>query len=136
MRILTFGAFDILHYGHMRLLERAAQRGDYLIVGLASDTLIASRGKPEPFYSFDIRREMLLHTRHVDEVVLHDGPVDGAGRVKLITEKVRLIRDMKIDEIVMGSDWAGEYDVFAQHCAVHYLDRTPGISTSCIRKQL
>ena len=136
MRILTFGAFDILHYGHMRLLERAARRGNYLIVGLASDALIASRGKPRPFYDFEIRREMLLHTRHVDEVVFHDGPIDGTGRVKLMAEKVRLIRHMKVDEIVMGSDWAGEYDVFKPYCAVHYLDRTPDISTSLIRQQL
>lgn len=133
-RILTFGAFDLLHYGHMRLLQRLAERGSHLIVGLATDELISSAGKPRPFYSFDIRREMLLHTRYVNEVVPHGGALDGAGRVKLISAKVKMVMDLKIDEIVMGGDWAGEYDFLLEYCRVTYLERTPGISTSSIRQ--
>lgn len=132
-RLLTFGAFDLLHYGHMRLLQRIAGRGDHLIVGLAGDDLIAAKGKP-PFYPYPIRREMLLHTRYVDEVVLHDGDIDGTGRVKLVSAKIALVREMAIDEVVMGDDWRGEYDFLAPHCRVAYLERTPGISTSLIRQ--
>lgn len=132
-RILTFGAFDLLHYGHMRLLQRLAERGDHVIVGLAGDDLVAANGKPRPFFPFEIRREMLLHTRYVDEVVLHEGAVDGQGRVKLIAAKIDLVREKAVDEVVMGDDWRGAYDFLSDYCRVSYLPRTPGISTSQIR---
>jgi len=135
-RIMTFGAFDLLHYGHMRLLERIASRGDVLSVGLASDALIASNRKPLPFYSYEIRREMLLHTRYVDEVVLHDGPPDGRGKVKLIEAKITAVLDNDIDEVIMGSDWIGEYEFLKPYCRVSYLERTPLISTRMIRTRL
>ena len=134
-RLLTFGAFDLLHYGHMRLLQRIAGRGDFLAVGLAGDDLIAAKGRP-PFYPYAIRREMLLHTRYVDEVVPHDGDADGTGRVRLVAAKIALVRAMAIDEVVMGDDWRGAYDFLAEHCRVAYLERTPGISTSQIRQTL
>ncbi|MCW5713154.1 MAG: adenylyltransferase/cytidyltransferase family protein [Bauldia sp.] len=134
-RLLTFGAFDLLHYGHMRLLERIAARGGHLLVGLAGDDLIAAKGRP-PFYPYAVRREMLLHTRYVDEVVLHDGAIDGTGRVKLVAAKIALVREMAVDEVVMGDDWRGEYDFLESVCRVTYLERTPGISTSLIRQSL
>lgn len=134
-RILTFGAFDLLHYGHMRLLERMSQKGSYLAVGLASDQLLSS-GKVPPVYSYDIRREMLLHTRYVHEVVEHGGEPDGTGRVKLVAAKFDLIDAYRIDEVVMGDDWQGEYDFLSTHCRVSYLPRTPHISTTSIRKLL
>lgn len=136
IRLMTFGAFDLLHHGHMRLLRRIAARGDFLIVGLASDRLIAANGKPPPVYPYEIRREMLLHTRYVDEVVPHEGPVDGTGRVKLIAAKITAVRDLGIEEVVMGSDWRGDYDFLSEHCRVTYLERTPGISTTLIRNGL
>jgi glycerol-3-phosphate cytidylyltransferase len=133
-RILTFGAFDLLHYGHMRLLERLAARGRHLVVGLATDELI-SAGKGPPFYPYEIRREMLLHTRHVDEVVPHGGEPDGTGRVKLVASKIALVKALAIDEVVMGEDWQGEYDFLRPYCRVAYLPRTPDISTSMIRQR-
>jgi len=135
-RILTFGVFDLLHYGHMRLLQRIAERSHHVVVGLAGDDLVVANGKPPPFFAFALRREMLLHTRYVDEVVRHDGPVDGLGRVKLVGAKIALVREMAIDEVVMGEDWRGEYDFLADYCRVSYLERTPGISTSLIRRGL
>lgn len=131
-RVLTFGAFDLLHYGHMRFLERLAQRGDHVVVALADDELLAAKGKP-PFYPYAIRREMLLHTRHVDEVVPHGGTPDGAGRVRIVAAKIALVRSLAIDEVVMGDDWRGAYDFLAPYCRVDYVERTPGISTSLIR---
>ncbi|MDD3518333.1 MAG: adenylyltransferase/cytidyltransferase family protein [Chromatiales bacterium] len=136
IRALTFGMFDLLHYGHLRLLERIARLSDRLIVGLADDELAAANGKGPPFYDFDLRREMLMHTRHVDEVVRHGGPIDGHGRVRLVGEKIRLVRDLRIDLVVMGDDWRGEYDFLNEYCRVVYLTRTPGISTSEIRRRL
>lgn len=135
-RILTFGAFDLLHYGHLRLLARIAERADHLIVALATDDLIGANGKPPPFYPFVIRREMLLHTRHVDEVVPHGGIIDGTGRVRIVQGKIDLVRAISIDEVVMGDDWRGDYDFLAPHCRVSYLERTPDISTRLIRERL
>lgn len=132
-RIMTFGAFDMLHYGHMRLLERLAARGSHLIVGLASDELIGA-GKGAPFYPYEIRREMLLHTRYVDEVVPHGGEADGAGRVKLVASKIALVKALAVDEVVMGDDWQGAYDFLLPWCRVAYLPRTPDISTLLIRQ--
>lgn len=134
-RILTFGAFDLLHYGHMRLLQRLAARGTHLIVALATDELLAA-GKAAPFYPYAIRREMLLHTRYVDEVVAHGGAADGAGRVRLVAAKIALVEALAVDEVAMGDDWQGDYDFLLPYCRVAYLARTPDISTSAIRRSL
>jgi glycerol-3-phosphate cytidylyltransferase len=134
-RVLTFGAFDMLHYGHMRLLQRLAQRGSHLIVGLATDELLAE-AKATPFYPFAIRREMLLHTRYVDEVVAHGGTADGSGRVRLVGAKIELVKACAVDEVVMGDDWRGDYDFLLPYCRVAYLPRTPDISTTAIRQAL
>jgi glycerol-3-phosphate cytidylyltransferase len=132
-RIMTFGAFDLLHYGHMRLLQRLSERGTYLIVALATDELIGERKAP-PFYPYDIRREMILHTRYANEVVPHGGKPDGTGRVTLVQAKIDLVQALAVDEVVMGHDWLREYDFLKPHCKVSYLHRTPGISTSLIRR--
>jgi glycerol-3-phosphate cytidylyltransferase len=133
-RIMTFGAFDLLHYGHMRLLKRLSERGSHVIVALASDDLVGA-GKAKPFYPYEIRREMILHTRYVDEVVSHGGSPDGTGRVKLVAAKIELVKAFAVDEVVMGSDWTGAYDFLLPHCRVSYLPRTPDISTSMIRRE-
>jgi glycerol-3-phosphate cytidylyltransferase len=135
-RALTFGSFDLLHYGHMRLFSRIKSISDWLIVGLATDELIMEGGKNRPFYPYEIRREMLEHVRIVDEVIEHGGPVDGEGRVKLIAAKVELVRSLHIDLVVMGDDWRGEYDFLHPYCKVLYMDRTPSISTSRIKDEV
>ncbi|MCC6735221.1 MAG: adenylyltransferase/cytidyltransferase family protein [Bauldia sp.] len=133
-RILTFGTFDLLHYGHMRLLQRIAERGSHVVVGLPVDGIVvAAKGRP-PFYPYAIRREMLLHTRYVDEVVPHDGEVDGIGRIRLVAAKIALVRELGIGEVAMGDDWRGDYDFLKPHCRVVYLERTAGISTTAIRE--
>jgi len=133
-RVITFGSFDLLHYGHMRLLARIAKIADEVYVGLVTDEIIFSKKQKQPFNSYDIRREMLLHTRYVDNVILHHGPIDGAGRVLIIQQKIDFISQYKIDMVVMGSDWKGDYDFLRPYCEVIYLDRTEGISTTEIRK--
>lgn len=136
VRAMTFGSFDLFHYGHHRLLTRIKAIAGHLSVALASDDVIRASGRKEPFYSFPQRREMLEAQRSVDAVIQHDGPVDGAGRVKVIQQKITFVQHYKIDLVVMGDDWAGEYDFLLPWCEVLYLPRTPGISTSQLKRGL
>ena len=126
-RVLTYGTFDLLHYGHIRLLRRAAQLGDYLVVALSTDEFNADKGK-ESFYSYDVRREMLESIRYVDLVIPEYS----------WEQKVDDIKKYDIDVVVMGSDWAGSdrFEYLKDYCELVYLDRTPGISTTQVSRQL
>ncbi|AFY62601.1 adenylyltransferase/cytidyltransferase family protein [Synechococcus sp. PCC 6312] len=133
---ITFGAFDLLHYGHLRLLARMAEMASHVIVGLATDEVIMACGKAAPFYRFEIRQEMLLHTCYVNQVLRHGSAIDGGGRVKIIQEKIDFVQSHQVNLVVMGSDWRGEYDFLKPYCDVCYLERTPDISTTKIKQQL
>ena len=126
-RVLTYGTFDLLHYGHVRLLQRAAQQGDYLIVALSTDEFNASKGK-ESFYSYDVRREMLESIRYVDLVIPEER----------WEQKADDVRRYHIDVVVMGGDWAGDprFEALKEYCEVVYLDRTEGISTTDVKNEL
>ena len=126
-RVLTYGTYDLLHYGHVRLLRRAAALGDYLVVGLSTDEFNAAKGK-ESFYSYEVRKEMLESVRYVDLVI----PERNWG------QKADDIRNYGIDVVVMGSDWAGDvrFECLKEHCEVVYLDRTEGISTTDVKNEL
>jgi glycerol-3-phosphate cytidylyltransferase len=133
-RAITFGAFDLLHYGHLRLFARIADMAEQVFVGLASDEIIMKNKNVAPFYNYQIRREMLLHTRYVDCVLCHDGPIDSNGRVVVVEQKIQFIQKYAIDMVVMGSDWEGDYGFLEPYCQVNYLERTPGISSRQIRR--
>jgi glycerol-3-phosphate cytidylyltransferase len=122
-RVLTYGTFDTLHHGHIRLLRRARAQGDYLIVALSTDEFNALKGKTAQF-SFDERKHDLEALRFVDLVIPETS----------WEQKVDDVRMYKIDVFVMGSDWAGHFDFLQDMCEVVYLERTPGISSSQIRK--
>ena len=126
-RVLTYGTYDLLHYGHVRLLRRAAALGDYLVVGLSTDDFNAAKGK-ESFYSYEVRKEMLESVRYVD-LVIPESSWD---------QKVDDIRNYGIDVVVMGSDWAGDprFECLKDYCEVVYLDRTDGISTTDVKNEL
>lgn len=126
-RVLTYGTYDLLHYGHVRLLRRAAALGDYLVVGLSTDEFNALKGK-ESFYSYDVRKEMLESVRYVD-LVIPEREWD---------QKIDDIQKYGIDVVVMGSDWAGDprFERLKDYCEVVYLDRTDGISTTDVKQEL
>lgn len=123
-RILTYGTYDILHYGHIRLLKRAKQLGDYLIVGISTDEFNKVKGK-KSFYNYDIRKEMVEAVRYVDLVI----PEINWG------QKYNDIKKYNVDIVVMGSDWRGndKFEKLKNVCEVVFLDRTDGISTSDIK---
>ena len=126
-RILTYGTFDLLHYGHIRLLKRAKKLGDYLIVAVSTDEFNAIKGK-KAYHNYKTRKEMLESVRYVDLVIPEDN----------WEQKIKDVQDYKVDIVVMGSDWAGsdKFDYLKEYCEVIYLDRTEGVSTPKIKKEL
>lgn len=121
-RIITYGTFDMLHPGHINLLKRAKDLGDYLIVGLSSDEFNQIKGK-DSYYSFEQRKEVLESVRYVDLVIKEDN----------WEQKSRDIEIYKADIFVMGDDWLGKFDHLKEKCHVIYFPRTEGISTSKIK---
>ncbi len=126
-RVLTYGTFDLLHYGHIRILKRAKELGDYLVVALSTDEFNATKGK-KAYHSYETRKKMLEAIRYVDLVIPENN----------WEQKIQDIKDYKIDVCVMGSDWAGsdKFDYLKEYCDVVFLERTPGISTSQIKNDL
>lgn len=126
-RILTYGTFDLLHYGHIRILKRAKEMGDYLVVALSTDEFNAIKGK-KAYHSYETRKKMLEAIRYVDLVIPENE----------WEQKLQDVKDYKIDVVVMGDDWAGsdKFDYLKEYCEIAYLERTPGISTSQIKNDL
>lgn len=126
-RILTYGTYDLLHNGHIRLLKRSKARGDYLIVALSTDEFNKIKGK-KSYYSYEKRKEMLEALRFVDLVIPENS----------WEQKVDDIKKYEIDEVVMGSDWkdSDKFEYLKEYCDVVYLDRTEGISTTKVKNDL
>lgn len=126
-RILTYGTYDLLHYGHIRLLKRARELGDYLVVAVSTDEFNATKGK-RAYHDFETRKEMLEAIRYVD-LVIPESAWD---------QKRDDIKAYCIDAVVMGSDWQGDarFECLRDCCEVIYLDRTEGVSTTKIRREL
>ena len=120
--VLTFGTFDILHIGHLRVIDRARALGDRLVVGVSSDALNLQKKGREPVFSQDERIQIIRALRSVDEVFLEESLE--AKREYLVAHEA--------DVLVMGDDWAGKFDEFRDLCEVVYLPRTPSISTTAI----
>lgn len=126
-RILTYGTFDLLHYGHIRLLKRAKELGDYLIVALSTDEFNNLKGK-KAYHNYETRKKMLEAIRYVDLVIPEEN----------WEQKKQDVLEYKVDTVVMGSDWkdSDKFDYLKEICDLVYLDRTEGISTSKIKKEL
>ena len=124
-KVITYGTYDLLHYGHIRLLERAKELGDYLIVGVTADDFDKSRGKINVQQSLMERVEAVKATGLADEIIIEE--YEG--------QKIDDIRRLDIDIFTVGSDWKGKFDYLNEYCKVVYLDRTEGVSSSDIRSE-
>jgi glycerol-3-phosphate cytidylyltransferase len=126
-RVLTYGTYDLLHYGHIRLLKRAKSLGDYLIVAISTDEFNDIKSK-KAYHDYETRKEMLEAIRYVD-LVIPEVTWD---------QKISDVKDYNVDIVVMGGDWRGheKFEVLRDYCEVVYLDRTKGVSTSKIKKEL
>src|SRR5690606_6217550 len=121
-KVITYGTFYLIHHGHINILKRAKEYGDYLIVGLSSDEFNAIKGKAA-YHSYEERKLILEAIKYVDEVI----PEHNWG------QKVDDIQKNNVDLFVMGSDWEGKFDELMDYCEVLYLPRTEGISTTKIK---
>lgn len=126
-RVLTYGTFDLLHHGHIRLLRRAKALGDYLVVAVSTDEFNAGKGKAA-HHSYETRKEIVESIRYVDLVIPEVS----------WEQKVDNIKDYAIDVVVMGDDWADSdrFDYLKEHCELVFLPRTDGVSTTEIKEAL
>lgn len=124
-RVITYGTFDTLHYGHIRLLRRARELGDYLIVALSSDEFNLVKGKQSRF-TWEDRKHDLEAIRYVDLVIREDN----------WDQKKTDVVEHHVDVFTMGDDWAGKFDFLEPACKVIYLPRTPDISSTMIRNKI
>lgn len=126
-RVITYGTFDLLHYGHINLLRRAKELGDYLIVVLSSDEFNWNQKGKKSYFTYDERKHMLEAIRYVDMVVPEDN----------WDQKRTDMHDYDVDIFVMGDDWKGKFDFLEEEgVEVVYLARTPEISTTQIKNDL
>lgn len=125
VKVITYGTYDLLHYGHIRLLERAKALGDYLIVGITADGFDKARGKINVQQGLMERMEAVKATGIADEVIVEE--YEG--------QKIDDILRYNVDIFAIGSDWQGYFDYLNEYCKVVYLDRTQGISSSDLRAE-
>ena len=124
-KVITYGTFDLLHYGHINLLKRAKALGDYLIVGVTTDSFDISRGKLNVQQSLMERIQAVKDTGLADEVIPEE----------YIGQKIDDIRRYHIDVFAIGSDWEGKFDYLKEYCEVVYLPRTANISSTKLRQE-
>lgn len=125
-KVITYGTYDLLHYGHINLLRRARALGDYLIVALSTDEFNQKQKQKKCYFSYEQRKQLLEAIRYVDLVIPEEN----------WEQKVSDVREFRVDTFVMGSDWEGKFDFLKPYCDVVYLPGTPEISTTQIKEDL
>lgn len=124
-KVITYGTYDLLHQGHINLLRRAKELGDYLIVGVTSDSFDRGRGKLNVRNNVLERVEAVKKTGYADEVIIED----------YLGQKIDDIQKYDVDIFAIGSDWVGKFDYLNEYCKVVYLPRTEGISSTMLRAE-
>lgn len=125
IRVITYGTFDVLHFGHINLLKRAKALGDYLIVAISTDSFNEIKGK-KSFYSYEQRKKILESCRYVDLVIPEEN----------WEQKAKDVKKYQADIFVMGDDWTGKFDFLQDICEVIYLPRTPDVCSTTTKEYL
>ena len=125
-KVITYGTFDMLHYGHINLLRRAKELGDYLVVVLSTDEFNWNMKQKKCYFTYEERKMVLEAIKYVDEVLPENN----------WEQKIDDVKNNDIDVFVMGNDWEGKFDFLKDYCEVVYLPRTEGISTTQIKDDL
>jgi len=122
-RVMTYGTFDLLHYGHIKYLKKAKKYGDYLVVGLSSDKFNLEKGE-KSYYNYNDRKEILKSIKYIDKIVVQNS----------FEQKIKDIKKYKIDVLISSEEYKGKYDYLKKYCKVVYLKRTKEISTTKIKE--
>lgn len=125
-RVITYGTFDLFHYGHVNMLRRAKEYGDYLIVAISTDEFNWNEKQKKCYFSYEQRKQLVESIRYVDLVIPEDS----------WEQKIEDVKLYKADTFVIGDDWEGKFDFLKEYCEVVYLPRTPEISTTQIKNDL
>lgn len=125
-KVITYGTFDLLHYGHINLLRRAKELGDYLIVALSTDEFNWNEKQKKCFFTYEQRKKLLEAIRYVDLVIPEEN----------WAQKISDVQEFRVDTFVIGNDWEGKFDFLRDYCEVVDLPRTPEISTTQIKQEL
>lgn len=125
-RVITYGTFDLFHIGHLEVLRRAKELGDYLVVMISTDEFNWNEKQKKCVYPYEQRAQIVKAIRYVDEVLPED----------CWAQKIDDVKEYNIDVFVMGDDWKGKFDFLNNQCDVVYLPRTRGISSSGIKDSL
>lgn len=125
-KVITYGTFDLLHYGHINLLRRAKELEDYLIVALSTDEFNWNSKQKKCYFSYEQRKQLLEAIRYVDLVIPEEN----------WEQKTSDVKGFRIDTFVIGDDWQGKFDFLRDYCDVVYLPRTPDVSTTQIKTNL
>jgi glycerol-3-phosphate cytidylyltransferase len=122
-KVITYGTYDLLHYGHIELFRRAKELGDYLVVAVSTDEFNAEKGK-RAYFNYEKRKSLVEAIKYVDEVIPEE----------TWDQKRTDVQEHGIDVFVMGADWEGKFDELKPLCRVVYLARTPHISSTALRE--
>ena len=125
-KVITYGTFDLLHAGHINLLRRAKELGDYLIVVVSTDEFNWNEKRKKCYFSYEERKKLVEAVRYVDLVIPEEN----------WDQKISDVKEYHVDTFVMGDDWRGKFDFLKDYCEVVYLPRTEGISTTKIKQDL
>ena len=125
-KVITYGTFDLLHAGHINLLRRAKELGDYLIVVVSTDEFNWNEKQKKCYFSDEERKKLVEAVRYVDLVIPEEN----------WDQKISDVKEYHVDTFVMGDDWKGKFDFLKDYCEVVYLPRTEGISTTKIKQDL
>ena len=125
-KVITYGTFDLLHAGHINLLRRAKELGDYLIVVVSTDEFNWNEKRKKCYFSYEERKKLVEAVRYVDLVIPEEN----------CDQKISDVKEYHVDTFVMGDDWKGKFDFLKDYCEVVYLPRTEGISTTKIKQDL
>ncbi len=125
-KVITYGTFDLLHAGHINLLRRAKELGDYLIVVVSTDEFNWNEKRKKCYFSYEERKKLVEAVRYVDLVIPENN----------WEQKVSDVQEYHVDTFVMGDDWVGKFDFLKEYCDVEYSPRTEGISTTKIKQDL
>lgn len=123
--VITYGTFDLFHIGHLRILQRARELGDRLIVGVSTDEFNRGKNK-ETVIPYAQRAEIVSNLQCVDHVIPEMS----------WDQKITDVERFNADLFVIGADWRGHFDFLSEHCHVHYLERTPDISTTLLKSRV